>query len=377
MKATVRMPRCPKVPRWALLITLVALLSAGVGIAAWSNRGTLIAWYALRGLAHSGPADRLLWIAMIHRLDRSVLGRLVEGLAAREPQVCGNLREALASLMDEWPAEDSRRPELARRLAESFPRLSKQGQRTALEIHALLLEPVPDLSRNEELSASTAELLSKAAATSDVVVHSLALATVGKLEKQVDTLPDLLSSCRRLLGACLADKQQASVVSALRLAMKRGINLADAVVPLLHDPDPEVRRSAMLAVGTSEAAISTDDLLHWLHDSDREVRQLCEAALRSRGLQDEHLRLGRIMSDSRPGTRLQVFELLREADDLEPGVWLRRLSHDPSPAVRAAAIRATFDLSVTNLADRLQQMAQNDPCPTVRQLAQYYSSLSR
>jgi len=80
------------------------------------------------------------------------------------------------------------------------------------------------------------------------------------------------------------------------------------------------------------------------------------------------------MTDSRPGTRLQVIELLKRADDLEPGVWLRRLSHDPSAAVRAAAIRAAAEQSLAQLADRLEQMSQNDPCATVRQLAQFYLS---
>jgi hypothetical protein len=72
--------------------------------------------------------------------------------------------------------------------------------------------------------------------------------------------------------------------------------------------------------------------------------------------------------------RLQVIDQLRYAHDLEPGVWLRRLSHDPAPAVRAAAVRAAAERHTVHLTDRLEQMAQNDPCPTVRQLAKYYLS---
>jgi hypothetical protein len=40
--------------------------------------------------------------------------------------------------------------------------------------------------------------------------------------------------------------------------------------------------------------------------------------------------------------------------------------------VRAAAARAALEQRVRSLADRLEQMAQNDPSPSVRQLAQYY-----
>jgi hypothetical protein len=156
--------------------------------------------------------------------------------------------------------------------------------------------------------------------------------------------------------------------------MRPGLELLDAVTPLLNDPDAEVRRSAMVAVGPAAEILGTDDLLRWLHDSDAEVRQLCEKALRSRGLQDEHLRLGRLMTASQPRARLQVLDRLRYANDIEPAVWVRRLSHDPAPAVRAAAARAAAEQTLTTLTDRLEQMAQNDPCPTVRQLAQYYLS---
>jgi len=80
------------------------------------------------------------------------------------------------------------------------------------------------------------------------------------------------------------------------------------------------------------------------------------------------------MTDREPHARLQAMDLLRGADDLEPEplVWLRRLSHDPSPAVRAAAVRAAAELSAGNFRDRIEQMAQDDPSPTVRQIAQHY-----
>jgi hypothetical protein len=154
--------------------------------------------------------------------------------------------------------------------------------------------------------------------------------------------------------------------------MRREIEMHEHVVPLLNDPAPEVRQAAMLAVGPSSEVLATDDLLRWLHDPDADVRRLCEGALRSRGLHEDHVRLGRLMTDSRAGVRLQVVDCLRESSDLEPGVWLRRLSHDPAPAVRAAAVRAASEQTALDLTDRLEQMAENDPSPTVRQLARHY-----
>jgi hypothetical protein len=127
-----------------------------------------------------------------------------------------------------------------------------------------------------------------------------------------------------------------------------------------------------LAVGPAEEIVRDEGLLPALHDSDPEVRRLCEAALAGRGLRPEHILLGRLLTDDRPLVRLQVLDQLRETPDLETGVWLRRLSHDPSPAVRAAAMRAMTQQNGVDLSDRIDQMARNDPSPTVCRLAQYY-----
>jgi hypothetical protein len=63
---------------------------------------------------------------------------------------------------------------------------------------------------------------------------------------------------------------------------------------------------------------------------------------------------------------------LHQSHDLDPGLWLRRLSHDPSPAVRVAAMRAMTQMPYVDLSDRIDQMARSDPSPTVCQLARYY-----
>ena len=47
-----------------------------------------------------------------------------------------------------------------------------------------------------------------------------------------------------------------------------------------------------------------------------------------------------------------MLDKLREANDLDPGVWLRRLSHDASPAVRAAAVRVMGQVEEIDLALR-------------------------
>ncbi len=59
-------------------------------------------------------------------------------------------------------------------------------------------------------------------------------------------------------------------------------------------------------------------------------------------------------------------------DLVDPADWLRRLSHDPAPSVRAAAARVMSEYRATDLTDRLAQMARSDPLESVRQLAEYY-----
>jgi hypothetical protein len=159
---------------------------------------------------------------------------------------------------------------------------------------------------------------------------------------------------------------------AAALASRPEIGQAELVVPLLKDSAPEVRRAAVLAVGPSRTFVTDDDLLTWLHDPDAEVRRLTEAALRSRGLRAIDVRMGRLLTDPRPAGRLELLVMLRDDDELDLCTWLRRLTDDPSPAVRAAAARLADERQVFQLADRLAEMAKADPDLTVRQTVSYH-----
>jgi HEAT repeat protein len=143
------------------------------------------------------------------------------------------------------------------------------------------------------------------------------------------------------------------------------------------DPEAMVRRAAMFAVSGAEDVIQTDNLLPWLHDPDPEVRRMCSAALEKRGLKPEYIRLANLITDPNWQVRVSVLDNLDDAEDLDAGAWLRRLSHDVSPAVRAAAIRAACENSTVDLSDRLDQMARDDPSPTVSELARHYLEQSK
>src|SRR5947199_39204 len=81
------------------------------------------------------------------------------------------------------------------------------------------------------------------------------------------------------------------------LALRPEVGQGAAVVPLLRDDRPEVRRGAILAVGELRELVPDEDLLPSLHDADEDVRGLCEAALRGRGLTDKDVRLAKLAGD--------------------------------------------------------------------------------
>jgi hypothetical protein len=353
--------------RWLrrlLYFLLILLLTAGV--VAWWQRHTLMAWYAVRGLQQAGEPARAAWITRIAEHPRAALPFLFASLRKNDHRSCDNVKQCLLQLWRGWNLDDPRRTQLMQLLAQEFGRFSSIGQKATLELANSLGPTVP-----VSLAPPLASLILQASSVEEETVRDQALTLATSLATQPASSSSL-NACRELARACLHDTNADNRGRALRLAIQPSIDLREQVAPLLSDPSPEIRRTAMVVLGPATEVISTDDLLHWLHDPDAEVRHLCESALRGRGLRKEHLLMGRLMTDPQVTERLKVLDVLQQANDVEPGVWLRRLSHDPAPAVRAATVRLAAEQTVVNLADRIEQMAQNDPSHTVRQIAQFY-----
>ncbi|HKI31625.1 MAG TPA: HEAT repeat domain-containing protein [Gemmataceae bacterium] len=351
------------------------LLLAGAGL--WLGRGPLLTWYYLRGLARADDGARDRWAERVAGLEGAAVPALLD-LLGGDDRACANAHAALAALVRRWGTDNPRGEELARRLSEGFARLSPAGQREVLQFEAGWLRsdggqpPPPDVAR------SLARELSEAA-QADGVVRGAALELASALLERPDCA-ESVGPCRELALACFSDAAAENRARAAQLALHPGMDLHQQALPLLRDSSAEVRRLAILAVGPAQNVLSTDDLLHWLHDPDPEVRRLCEVALSSRKVPREHIRLGRMLTDPDHHVRLNVLdELHRPAlRDIDAGIWLRYLSHDPLESVRVAAARAAVEqryATPVDLSDRLEQMSKSDPSPTVRQLMGY--SLSR
>ena len=356
--------------RRVVWLAVIGLLAAG-GAAAWWERTPLLAWFYIHQLSHASDADRPTWATRVAGLGDAALPGLVDCLKQPDAAVCANARAGLTELTGSWAVDDPRAVALARRLVADYPRFSPPGRRAALETAAKWF----DLSGPpaDELTAACVDLVRAATPAAEADAHGAALELCADLLDRVEGRDDLLAAAKDLVHACVGAEASADRLRAVRLAVHPGVDAAEQVVALLNDPAEEVRRAAVVAVGPPSSGVLDDSLLPSLHDADAEVRRLCEEALRhDRRFTAEQLQVGRLLTHPDPVQRLNVLDYVRPGAGLEPGLWLRRLSHDPSPSVRLAAVRAMSRQDVVDLGDRIDQMAAGDPSPTVSQTARLY-----
>jgi hypothetical protein len=353
---------------WTWFLFAGGLLLVGGVAAAWVEWVPIQAWVSVQALAQAGEADRDAWAERVAGLDEAAVPGLIACLGRGDRRVCANAEPALRRVADRWTGDDPRRAALAGSLAEAFPRLSEPGQEVVLRLQTAWA------AGGAPAGPAVRLLLKSAAHSAEPAVHAQAL-ELAALALDGPDQAAVRDDCRELTQACLRHPDAATRLRAIQVAVHPRLGLLEQVLRLLNDPAAEVRREAMLAARSApEALMKTESLLRWLHDPDEDVRRLCEAVLRGRNLSEKHLQLGRLLTDDRAAVRLQVLRSLRTDSDLEPGVWLRLLSIDPEPAVRVAAVRAAVADPRVDLSDRLDQMIQSDPSPTVSQLARYYLS---
>lgn len=356
--------------KWWLAVVVLGVAVGG----AWLMQDRWLAWYYLRELAKAGDTDRDGWAERVAGLDSAAVPGLLE-LLRGDARACENARAALARLTERWPADDPRWADMADRVTAEFPHLSADGRRGTLGLMTDWLRA--DGPRPEPVRACAGRLLTEAARDEYSASRTAALELAASL-LELPEATEQIALCRELASKGLTSAEAENRSRAIRVAMHPGMDLQARVTPLLSDPSAEVRRAAMLAVGPLADAIATDNLLPWLHDPDADVRRLCEAALLAReDFQPDYLAVARLITAPQAAVRLQVLDHLQRESDLEPGIWLLRLSHDPAPEVRAAAARAAAGQHVVDLTDRLEQMARSDPSPTVSQLARYYLTTVR
>jgi HEAT repeats len=347
-----------------LLMTIVAAVLVAGAIGAWQATPIRV-WWAFRDLRQASAEDREKIAVGFKILGESAVGTLLEGWKSADMETSRLTAMAFAAVASGLDVPASERAlGIVRR---SFDGYSIDGKRAALLFAAEMA------SKPGELSSTVAEIVSDltTAAEKAPELQTSRLLLAGALVGRGDRWTN---AGRTLALAALGDAEGPTRLAAVKVLLHAPLVREQAVlVRLAHslrDPDPGVRRHSLVAVGEDRDAVTDEQLLPLLHDSDPEVQRLCEMSLRSRGLTDEHLRLAQLISDADPSVRIKVLPLLRQSSDLDRETWLRLLTTDPAPAIRAAAARAAG--SVVPLRSRLAEMAGSDPSETVRDIARFW-----
>lgn len=355
--------------KWALVFLLSLIALAG-----WWHADVFWAWYSARQLAGADDAQREVWLQRVIALDIAAAPRLLDHLSENDDRRCRNVGIALAHLAHAWRIEDPRGLELLSQMTRRFANFSPSGQIESLRVTAILISGKgPENSLPALVTQEVGTLL--IAAEKKEESREVALDLAGALLARVPE--GQWSDWSRVLALNSLGNPRAQIrLAAIRLLQREPLRkdtaLFSHLLPFLKDDSPEVRKACLIALSPSRDILGDDELLPFLHDSDLEVQAMADIALRSRGLSDTQINLARAISDPRPEARLQVLNFLHGDGDLEPGVWLQRLSRDAAPAVRAAAVRAASGQTRVDFRERMRNMAIEDPSPTVRELAGHY-----
>jgi hypothetical protein len=355
--------------KWMALGLAVLLLIGGGG--AWLERASLRTWWVLRGLKQADESERDVWVERAADLGEPAVEGLLGCLDEGDDRARDNAAAALDHLARNWGADDPRTADLAGKLARAYGKLGPAAQACLLGRMAAWLDRPP----SPGLVTACSRLLSEAAGNEETLGAALELSRA--LLRHPQTC-EAVRSAREVARAGLRSPSADDRLQAVRLGMLPGVDVLHETAALVEDPDVHVRRAVVVAIGPSDQGAHEKELLGRLHDADAEVRRLAEEALKGRGVSAEHLLLGKLLAHPAWSQRLRVLDYLgEESHTLDVGLWLRRMSHDPSPAVRAAALRVMSQQRQIDLSDRIDQMAQSDPSPAVAFLARHYLEEAR
>jgi hypothetical protein len=356
---------------WVALLLIAGL----AGLAAW-QRQSILAWYHVRQLANAYDDNREDCANKVAELDEAALPRLMDGLRTKDALVCGNMQCALMLLTKRWGVSDPRTQSLAERLQVQFDEFSIEGQEKVVLLLATTLQREAHKPLPPRLTTAVSQIMVAAEKKLELRPASLLLAAA--LIERVE-LGQWVDVFRDMTERGLKDERPGARIAAVELlrreALRKDKDLMERAVPLLRDPEPAVRRAALVTLASEADVVRDEAFLPLLHDDDLQVQYLSELALRKRGLHDDDLAMARLISDRDPLVRRRVVHFFARMSELNLREWLRQLSLDPDPGVRAVALRAISEHPQVDLSQRLREMAERDPSDTIRENARYYLQL--
>jgi hypothetical protein len=190
------------------------------------------------------------------------------------------------------------------------------------------------------------------------------------LPVEIDFLADWKEGLVAPITQRLSDRESKSRVAAIACLGTMPLDKAAApAIPYLEDPSGEVRQQVLISFASRPGLLSTDAIIKRLYDSDPGIPSLAETVLKTRGLKEEHIGFARMLYHPKPELRASLIPLIRNRTDIDPVVWLLRLTEDPEESVRIAAIEALADRNDSEVQNRLATLASSDPAPSVREAA--------
>jgi HEAT repeat protein len=206
---------------------------------------------------------------------------------------------------------------------------------------------------------------------------------LGLLAAEGDRLPDAgagLSPDAAVLAGMGTEQDVESVITALKapgaskhraiaaLAKSRSPRAAEALIPLLKDPDPGVRAAAAEALGTAGATDAVPHLKPLLDDPLGPVHLAAAGALLALDDPSGLALLRKVQSSEHAGVRLAAAQAMRGRPDTSWMETVRALTRDADPEVRrqAAELIAPHDPQAARAV--LEPLLQ-DPNPGQREAA--------
>jgi hypothetical protein len=115
--------------------------------------------------------------------------------------------------------------------------------------------------------------------------------------------------------------------------------------------------------------VETFDVIRALDSPDSSQADATRRELERRGFTPVHFEIARQLLDRDPAVRIRLARRLPTLTSIDAAPWLLRLSGDPDPGVRQAAIGILATTGDPELLARLERLAGRDPAPCVQRLA--------
>lgn len=185
-------------------------------------------------------------------------------------------------------------------------------------------------------------------------------------------------TARGLVARGLNDESVDVLVAAISHAVRPEVGQFESAQSWLEHPSADVRRAAAIVLAppprVGPLSVRIELLFRRLHDEDEDVRALTAAGLKARGLSAAEIASGKRLVSPSARDRLELLFDLRWGGGAakDPGPWLQRLAGDAEPAVRAGAVRVAVELGIVAAGGWVSALAERDPDPTVRRVAEYY-----